>query len=82
MTSVTRETNTLTCTTIGGPPTVVVWRHNCRVVTGGTQIQTVVDTSTAQYQTILTLASVENGVYSCTVENIRGRASMTLTIGG
>ena len=79
------STNTLTCTSTGGPATTVTWRRDGAVITlNATHQQTkrVVDPVSGTYQTILTIdPSVGQsdivGTYNCTVENARGESSMT-----
>ena len=80
------SSNTLTCTSTGGPATTVTWRRDGVVITlNGTYQQTkrVVDPVEGTYQTVLTInPSVSQsdifGTYSCKVENARGRSSMTI----
>ena len=88
MTSLTfnSSSNTFTCTSTGGPATVVTWKRDGSVITlNATYQQTkrVVDTVAGTYQTVLTIdPSVDQsdifGSYNCTVENARGRSSMIL----
>ena len=87
VTSVTfsNQSRTLTCTSTGGPATTVTWRRDGVVITlNATHQQTkrVVDPVAGTYQTVLTIdPSVGQsdifGSYNCTVENARGRSSMT-----
>ena len=87
MTSLTfnSSSNTFTCTSTGGPATVVTWKRDGSVITlNATYQQTkrVVDTVAGTYQTVLTIdPSVDQsdifGSYNCTVENARGKSSMT-----
>ena len=80
------SSNTLTCTSTSGPATTVIWRRNGAVITlNATHQQTkrVVDSTMGTYQTVLTIdPSVGQsgifGLYNCTVENDRGRSSMTI----
>ena len=80
------STNTLTCSSTGGPATTVTWRRNGAVITlNATHQQTkrVVDCTMGTYQTVLTIdPSVGHsdifGLYNCTVDNARGRSSMTI----
>ena len=80
------SSNTLTCTSTGGPATAVTWRRNGVVITlNATYQQTkrVVDLVEGTYQTVLTInssvdQSVIVGTYNCTVENARGRSSMKI----
>ena len=79
------STNTLTCTSTGGPATNVTWKRDGVVITlNATYQQTkrVVDLVSGTYQTILTIdpsvgQSDIDGTYNCTVENARGESSMT-----
>ena len=81
---------TLTCTSTGGPATNVTWRRDWAVITlNATYQQTkrVVNAATGTYQTVLTISeSVSQsdiaGLYSCTVENVRGSSSRILVIPG
>ena len=83
------QSRTLTCTSTGGPATTVTWRRNEAVITlNATHQQTkrVVDPVAGTYQTVLTIdPSVSQsdivGAYNCTVENARGRSSMTVIVG-
>ena len=84
------SSNTLTCTSTGGPATTVTWRRDGAVITlSATYQQTkrVVDPVAGTYQTVLTIDSSVSqsnivGTYNCTVENARGRSSMTVNITG
>ena len=84
------HSRTLTCTSTGGPATTVTWRKDEVVITlNATHQQTkrVVDPVMSTYQTVLTIdPSVSPsdivGSYNCTVENARGRSSMTVVILG
>ena len=84
------QSNTLTCTSTGGPATTVTWRRNGSVITiNATHQQTkrVVDPVMGIYQTVLTIDSSVSqsdiaGLYSCTVENVRGRSSSIVLISG
>ena len=83
------QSRTLTCTSTGGPATTVTWRKDGAVITlNATHQQTkrVVDPVNGTYQTVLTIDSSVNqsdfaGLYSCTVENARGRSSMMVVVG-
>ena len=80
------SSNTLTCTSTGGPATTVTWRRNGAVITVNAVHQLtkrVVDLTMGTYHTVLTIdPSVGQsgifGLYNCTVENDRGRSSMTI----
>ena len=84
------QSNTLTCTSSGGPATTVIWKKDGVVITlNGTyqQTQIVTNTTTSTYQTVLTIDSSVNqsdieGMYNCTVENIRGKSSKTVVVPG
>ena len=84
------QSNTLTCTSTGGPVTTVTWRRDGVVITlNATHQQTkrVVDPVMGTYQTVLTIASSVSqsdtvGTYSCTVENARGETSRIVVISG
>ena len=84
------QSNTLTCTSSGGPATNVIWKKDGVVITlNGTyqQTQIVTNTTTSTYQTVLTINSSVNqsdieGMYNCTVENIRGGSSKTVVVPG
>ena len=84
------STNTLTCTSIGGPPTNVTWRRDGVVITPNAthqQTQMLTDRATSIYQTVLTInSSVSHsdivGTYNCTVENVRGGSSDTVIVAG
>ena len=88
MTSLTfnSSSNTFTCTSTGGPATVVTWKRDGSVITlNATYQQTkrVVDTVAGTYQTVLTIdhsvgQSDIVGTYNCMVENDRGKSSMIL----
>ena len=84
------QSRTLTCTSTGGPATTVTWRRDGVVITlNATYQQTkrVVDPVAGTYQTVLTIdPSVGQsnivGSYNCTVENVRGRSSTTVSANG
>jgi hypothetical protein len=84
------STQTLICTSSGGPATSVTWsRDNTPLVVDGTtyqQSQVIIDTNTATYQNRLKIAENvivdENGLYACTVSNLRGSNSSQIQIGG
>ena len=84
------QSRTLTCTSTGGPATTVTWKRDGAVITiNATHQQTkrVVDPVMGIYQTVLTISpSVSQsdiaGLYSCTVENVRGRSSRIVLISG
>ena len=83
------QSRTLTCTSTGGPATTVAWRRDGAVITPNAttyqQTKRVVDPVTGTYQTMLTTDSSVGqsgivGTYNCTVENARGRSSITVAI--
>jgi hypothetical protein len=82
------STQTLTCTSSGGPATSVTWsRDNAPLVVDGItyqQSQVITDTNNATYQNRLriVLRSFESHLYSCTVSNLRGNNSAQLSVGG
>ena len=84
------QSRTLTCTSTGGPATTVTWRRDGIVITlNDTHQQTkrVVDPVNGILQTTLTIdQSVGQrdivGVYTCTVENVRGESPETVVIPG
>ena len=83
------QSNSLTCTSTGGPATTVTWRRDGAVVTlNATYQQTkrVVDPVAGTYQTVLTVDPSVNpsdivGTYSCAVQNARGRSSSMVVVG-
>jgi len=82
--------NSLICKSTGGPATTVTWRRDEAVITLNAthqQTKTIVDPVAGTYQTVLTIdPSVSQsdivGTYNCTVENVRGRSSMTVVATG
>ena len=84
------HSRTLTCTSTGGPATTVTWKKDGAVITlNATHQQTkrVIDTTRSTYQTVLTIdpsvgQSEIMGTYNCTVENARGRSSLTRVVTG
>ena len=84
------QSRTLTCTSTGGPATNVTWSRDWVVITLNAthqQTKTVVDLVASTYQTVLTIdhsvgQSDIVGTYNCTVENVRGGSSMTMSITG
>ena len=85
-----RESRTLTCTSTGGPATTVTWTKDGAVITPSTthqQTQMIVDTVEGTYQNTLAIAQSVTGdnlygLYSCMVENSRGRSNRTVYIYG
>ena len=84
------QSRTFTCTSTGGPATIVTWRKDGAVITSNAtyqQTKRVVDPAVGTYQTVLTTdPSVSQsdivGLYSCTVENARGRSAQVVTGNG
>ena len=84
------SSNTLTCTSNGGPATTVTWRKDGAVITLSTthqQTKRITDNSTSTYQTVLTIDSSVSqsdivGTYNCMVNNTRGESSKTVNITG
>ena len=84
------QSRTLTCTSTGGPATIVSWRRDGVVITLNAtyqQTKTLVDSVNGTYQTVLTIEpslhySHVVGTYSCTVENDRGKSSETVVVPG
>ena len=75
---------TLTCISSGGPPTQVVWRKNCAVLPNNdtsSQNRVVTDAQRATYNNTLVIPS-DNGVYTCSVTNIRGYSNGVVGVGG
>ena len=84
------RSTTLTCTSTGGPATTVTWRKDGIVITLNTthqQTKRLVDSVNGTYQTVLTIDpsvgfSGVVGTYNCTVENARGKSSVTVDVKG
>ena len=82
------QSRTFTCTSTGGPATIVTWRRDGAVITlSATHQQTkrVVDPVMGVYHTLLVIDSSVGqsdimGTYSCTVENTRGGSSRIMVI--
>ena len=64
---------TLTCTSTGGPATIVSWQRDGVVVSGG--ITELTDPVTATYTNTLTVTGRETGSYNCVVKNNRSSAT-------
>jgi len=58
-----------TCTSTGGPATIVSWQRDGVVVSGG--ITELTDPVTATYTSTLTVTGRETGSYCCVVTNSR-----------
>ena len=69
---------TLTCTSTGGPATIVSWQRDGVVVSGG--ITELTDPVTATYTSTLTVTGRETGSYSCTVTNSRSSATSQMLL--
>ena len=86
--SVSTSGLTLTCTSSGGPATIVTWRRNCAVLPNNAmyqQTQTVTQTQTAIYQNTLVIDGAvadRDGVYTCSVTNTRGYSNGNTGLGG
>ena len=78
----------INCISIGGPITTVTWRRNNQpLMIDGTryqQTQMIVNTENAAYKNTLYSDNNRNfvGVFTCTVQNIRGSDSMTISTNG
>ena len=74
---------TLTCTSTGGPATTVTWTLNGSEITYDANhvlTQTVINTTTAEYNNTLTVTGREPGNYQCTVSNARGSDTSQLLV--
>ena len=69
---------TLTCTSTGGPATIVSWQRDGVVVSGG--ITELIDPVTATYTSTLTVTGRETGSYSCVVSNSRSSATSKMLL--
>ena len=83
------STQTLICTSTGGPATSVTWRRdNTPLVVDGTTYehsQIITDTDTATYQNRLRIvdkSATLSGTYTCSVGNSRGSTSVPVEIAG
>ena len=82
------QSRTFTCTSTGGPATTVTWRRDGVVINSNETFQLtkrVVYPVWGTYQAVLTInSSVDQsdifGSYNCTVENARGRSSVTRVV--
>lgn len=78
----------LTCISTGGPVTTVTWRiNNQPLMMGDTryqQTQIVVNATNAEYNSTLSSDDIKNfvGILTCTVQNVRGSDSMTISTNG
>ena len=73
---------TLTCTSTGGPANNVTWTRDGSTVTNHVFSQTVISTTTAEYNNTLTVTGREPGNYQCTVSNARGSATRSIAVQG
>ena len=76
---------TLTCTSTGGPATIVNWTRDSETVSGGMFSSSTVldDLVTAQYTHTLTVTGRQGGQYQCTVANNKpSQASSQLAVAG
>ena len=88
--NLTFNTPTLTCTSTGGPATIVTWKKNGQDLDMDgavyTQNKVITDTQTAEYKSTLTLPERSitdfNSQYECVVENSRGYSSTSLMLQG
>ena len=77
---------TLTCTSTGGPATTVSWRRDGTLLRDDSNhdiMSQVTDPVTATYTNTLTVTGRHDGLYQCSVSNIRTPSgiSRSLTIG-
>ena len=83
-----RNSTTLTCTSTGGPPTVVTWRKNGAVVNTSNSVyeqsQRLVDAEDSNYESILFNSDVADfvGSFTCEISNVRGTAQLTVELNG
>ena len=86
-----RESRTLTCTSTGGPATIVTWTKDGAVIAPSTthqQTQMIVDNVEGIYQNTLTIAqsvaarNIYDTSYNCMVENSRGKSNRTMYLYG
>ena len=73
---------TLTCTSTGGPANNVTWTRDGSTVTNHVFSQTVINTTTTEYNNTLTVTGREPGNYQCTVSNARGSVTRSIVIHG
>ena len=81
-----RNSTSLTCTSVGGPPTTVSWSKNGQPIneTIYEQSQWLVNAETATYRNILFNANIAEfmGSFTCVVSNIRGTIQETIELNG
>ena len=76
------------CMSAGGPVTTVTWRMNSQQLmindTRYQQNQIIIDADNAVYNNILYSEDNRNfvGIFTCTVQNVRGSDSMTISTNG
>ena len=83
-------TNTLVCTSTGGPVTTVLWsKENSSGITNDPeyyeQSMAIISTTTATYESrlrILNKSSESTGDYTCMVSNSRGSSAQSIHIEG
>ena len=79
-----RANLSLTCTSTGGPASVVVWTRNGQPVGSPyTQSQAVTNTMDT-YENVLRATDISDlvGEFSCNVTNVRGSASRSIALNG
>ena len=84
-----RTTNTLVCTSTGGPVTTVVWSKDSNSGIKNDQYYEqsviIINTATATYESrlrILNKSSELTGYYTCTVSNSRGSSNQSMPLEG
>ena len=81
-----RDSNTLTRTSTGGPPTTVIWRMNGAsvIISLYQQSQRLLNTVEAIYENILYSDDIANfvGTFTCEVSNARGSDTQTTELNG
>ena len=81
-----RQKQALSCTSTGGPPTIVSWMKDSQPLTIDGNIykqsQRVLNTSIATYQSSLSSIDIGNfvGTFTCTVSNARTTAPVERTV--
>ena len=83
-----RDTKSLICNSSGGPVTKITWmKNNLPLFPDGNhyrQHQTVVDSANAVYVNTLYSDDLTSlvGTFTCTVENVRGKSTMSMSTNG
>ena len=76
----------LTCTSTGGPPTIVTWRKYGALVNDSLyqKSQEVLNTTTATYKNTLFSHNIADlvGSFTCSVSNARGSNSTSISTNG